>query len=201
MNGLVGGGSGAAKRFAVHRDRPVWEELLVEEPLPHRLSEVVGVRRLEGAADRRFGGRHKGEGLGVLSAPQALEEGGGEDAGSGGIPGTRARPAPPAATSLRKIGRRRRRSSAWPAVMRRTPTPMPQGISSGLGKPVAPVRRRKPPSRRPDLSGPPIHPRFQSGELAGRNPLPLASHAAKAERKGRMSSPASGTTPGSQMEA
>gem|GEM_PF-6548206 len=60
---------------------------------------------------------------------------------------------------------------------------MPQGIFSGLGKPAAPVRRRKPPSRRPDRSGPPIHPRLQKGSW--QEGIPFLSAFAASEARGR----------------
>ena len=65
-----------------------------------------------------------------------------EEVWSGSIPETRTGPVLSVDTFLRKVGRRRKRSSVWPVTMMRTP----QGIVSGLGKTAAPVRKRKPPA-------------------------------------------------------
>ena len=101
----------------------------------------------------------------------------------GSILGTRAGPAPPAATCLRKIGRCRRRSSAWPAVMRRTPTPKPQGIFSGRGTPDAPVRQGNPASSLPDRSDGESIPVFNPGSWP--EGIPFLSAFVASEARGR----------------
>ncbi|MHB8544839.1 MAG: zinc ribbon domain-containing protein [Leptospirales bacterium] len=65
---------------------------------------------------------------------------------------------------------------------------------SGLGKPAAPVRRRIPPNRRPDLSGPSIYPRLQEGR--GQEGVPFL-HGGKDVKRSRFDRDAHQETDGS----
>ena len=86
-----------------------------------------------------------------------------EAAWSGSIPGTPPGPVSPADTCRRRAGRISPRSGASPAIIATMRTRTPRKIYSGRGTPAAPVRGIRPPNRRPDRSGRPIHPRLQKG--------------------------------------